>query len=221
MDPAPSLPPAPERGLLRLAHLSDPHLTSLVGVSPLALRDKRVLGWLSWRKRRRFRHRPEMLARLVDAIRSAGVDHRVVTGDLTHLGLASELDEARDWLASLADAADTTLVPGNHDLYVADPDGAMHARWSPWMRGDDDGGFPFLRLRGPVALVGLDSAAPSPAGFASGRLGDARNSRPTMSARSFVASTPASPNPKANSNTSTRSRFWSPSCYPHRRPTSA
>jgi 3',5'-cyclic AMP phosphodiesterase CpdA len=173
MDAA-TLPPAPRSGTLRLAHLSDAHLTSLEGVGPGRLRDKRLLGWLSWRRRRRFRHRSEVLDRLVAAIEAAGVDHLAVTGDLTHIGLPEEIDVARAWLESLGAAEDVTLVPGNHDLYVADAAGTMQRAWAPWMRGDDGGGFPFVRLRGATALIGLDSARPSAPLLATGRLGEAQ-----------------------------------------------
>ena len=43
------------------AQISDPHLSSLEGVRPGDLLNKRALGYLSWRRKRRFEHRPEVL----------------------------------------------------------------------------------------------------------------------------------------------------------------
>ena len=48
--------------------------------------------------------------------------------------------------------------------------------WADYMRGDDAGPaaqpmFPFLRRRGPVALIGLTTAVPAPFFRATGRLG--------------------------------------------------
>ena len=166
-----ALPEAPRGDTLVFAHLTDPHLTSLDGI-PAPLRDKRLFGWLSWRRRRRHRHLPAILARIVADIDAEGVEQRVVTGDLTQIGLPSELETARSWLERLGGGERVTLVPGNHDLYVADRDRAMHEHWAPWMCSDDGSrSFPFLRLRGPVAFIGLDSTAPSPPLLATGRLG--------------------------------------------------
>ncbi|HSG89350.1 MAG TPA: metallophosphoesterase [Pseudomonadales bacterium] len=176
MAPA-ALDSAPASASFEFAHLTDPHLTSLADVrAPLG--DKRLLGWLSWRRKRRFRHLPERLAAIVRDIEAAGVHERVVTGDLTQIGLPQEVDAARAWLEALGGTANVTVVPGNHDLYVADPDDHMLARWAPWMSGDDGvAAFPFLRRRGPVAFIGLDSAAPSAPLLATGRLGDGQLQR--------------------------------------------
>ena len=46
--------------------------------------------------------------------------------------------------------------------------------WGDYMRGDDGGTFPFVRRRGPLALIGLSSAVPTPPFLATGRLGDAQ-----------------------------------------------
>jgi len=166
----------PARGTrLRFAHLSDLHLTTLAGLRALALRDQRLLGYLSWRRRRRYRHLRTTVDALATRILAAQPDHIVVTGDLTHIGHAEEIDEARAWLGRLGAARDVTLVPGNHDLYIARGGAHMLGRWRPWLIGDDatDAApeFPSLRVRGPVAFIGLCSAAPSPPFFATGRLG--------------------------------------------------
>ena len=42
-----------------LAHLSDPHLTSLCQIQTRMLFNKRVLGYLSWRMRRRNEYKGE------------------------------------------------------------------------------------------------------------------------------------------------------------------
>jgi 3',5'-cyclic AMP phosphodiesterase CpdA len=65
---------------LTFAQLSDPHLSTLDGARWRELANKRLLGYLSWRRRRRAEHRGEVLealrrdrARLVRAL--------VITGD--------------------------------------------------------------------------------------------------------------------------------------------
>jgi 3',5'-cyclic AMP phosphodiesterase CpdA len=46
------------------AQLSDPHLSSLKEVRGRDLFSKRGLGYLSWRRKRRFEHRTEVLEAL-------------------------------------------------------------------------------------------------------------------------------------------------------------
>src|SRR4029450_13323153 len=100
-----------------LAHLSDPHLTSLRGVRLRDLGNKRILGYLSWWRRRRRVHRIETLDAVVADMRDSAPDHIAVTGDLTHVGLPDECADALRWLQSLGNSDRVSLVPGNHDRY--------------------------------------------------------------------------------------------------------
>lgn len=161
-----------------LAHLSDPHLTALENVSPVDLCNKRILGYLSWRSHRREEHRPEVLQALVDDLREMRPDHTVITGDMTHVGLPQECREVSAWLASLSDPRRLTVIPGNHDAYVSAPWEKTMGLWKPYMAPDamatamDNALFPVLRRRGPLALIGLSSACPTPPFFATGRVGE-------------------------------------------------
>lgn len=161
-----------------LAHLSDPHLTSLVGVGPIDLANKRILGYLSWQRRRRRIHRTEVLDALVADIRAYAPDHLAITGDLTHVGLPAECVRALDWLHELGPGDRVSLVPGNHDRYVADRYDRTVGLWREYFRGDSGGTeFPFFRRRGLVALIGVDTAVPTAPLLASGRVGDAQCER--------------------------------------------
>ena len=165
-------------------HLSDPHLTSLQHVKAQTLLSKRLLGYLSWRMHRRAEHRREVLSVLVSALLDKAPDHIVITGDLTHLGLPSEFLEVSRWLPELGDPTQVTIVPGNHDAYVKEPWAHTFALWDSYM--DSDAGsasgeqtgnsvvFPSLRVRGPLALIGLSSACPTAPFFATGSLGKAQ-----------------------------------------------
>ena len=92
------------------------------GVRLRELLNKRALGYLSWRRKRRFEHRREVLDALQRDLNLEQVDQLLVTGDLTHIGLPSEFEQARDWLRQLGDASKVALVPGNHDSCVAAPE---------------------------------------------------------------------------------------------------
>ena len=160
------------------AQLSDPHLTSLAGVRPRALRLKQLGGYLSWLRRRRHQHRPEVLQALQLDLQQSPPQQLLVTGDLTHIGLPQEFAEAAAWLRRLGDPARVALVPGNHDACVAAPWGDTFALWQPYMAADGDAAgadlsqYPTLRVRGELAFIGLSSAVPTPYGRASGPLGE-------------------------------------------------
>jgi len=163
-----------------LAHLSDPHLTNLADLRVGDILNKRLLGYLSWRRRRRHEHRPEVLSALVTDLVDMAPNHIAVTGDLTHLGTIREFEQAATWLQQLGDPKSVTLVPGNHDLYVATPWQETFSRWAPYMASDAEHGgnradapsmFPTLRVRGQFALIGVNSVFASPPFLAVGRIG--------------------------------------------------
>jgi 3',5'-cyclic AMP phosphodiesterase CpdA len=166
-------------GCFRFAHLSDPHLSDPSGVRLRQLAGKRLLGYLSWRRRRRHEHRPEMLDALGADLRRLAPDHTVVTGDLTHIALPQEFVQARAWLESLGPPEAVTVVPGNHDSYVRAAWDASLAHWQPFLSADAPGAsaFPLLRVRGPVAFVGVNTAVPSAPLLATGRIGRAQLER--------------------------------------------
>ncbi|MGD9510480.1 MAG: metallophosphoesterase [Geminicoccaceae bacterium] len=160
----------------RLAHLSDLHLGPMPRVSPRALMNQRVLGYLSWRRGRYRVHRREVLDALVEDLHAQEPDHVAVTGDLVNISLPAEFVQAAAWLNQLGTPEDITVIPGNHDAYVEVKWREAWAHWSDYMCGDGGGGreaddFPFLRRRGPVAVIGMSTAVATPPTFATGRLG--------------------------------------------------
>jgi 3',5'-cyclic AMP phosphodiesterase CpdA len=154
-----------------LAHLSDPHLAPLPRPRLLELLGKRATGYVNWRRKRRLVHRSDVLARIVADLKQQAPDHIAVTGDLVNIALAAEFKPARAFLESLGSARDVTLVPGNHDAYVRSGIRYSTLHWTEYMRGDNEIGFPFLRRRGPLALVGLSSGVPTAPFMATGWLG--------------------------------------------------
>jgi 3',5'-cyclic AMP phosphodiesterase CpdA len=156
-----------------LAHLSDPHLGPLPVPRLRELLGKRATGFINWRRKRHRIHRGDVLARIVADLKAHTPDHIAVTGDLVNISLPGEYPPALAWLASLGPPHDVTLVPGNHDVYVREAARFPPLHWSDYMRGDDSAmtAFPFLRRRGPLALIGLSTAVPTAPFMATGRLG--------------------------------------------------
>jgi 3',5'-cyclic AMP phosphodiesterase CpdA len=153
-----------------LAHLSDPHLGPLSTPHLPELLSKRGLGYLNWLRKRRFIHRPEVLAALVEDLKARAADHVAVAGDLINLSLATEFVSARAWLERLGSPNDVTVVPGNHDAYVRAAAGFALDHWRDYMCGDAGEPFPFVRRRGPLALIGLSTSLPTLPLAATGRL---------------------------------------------------
>ncbi len=156
-----------------IAHFTDPHLP-LTGASPRELASKRILGWLSWRLRRRRNHRSDILGRIMDDIAASAPDMLALTGDVVNISTRSEFAAARRWLEELAPPERLMLVPGNHDRYVRDAERAGLTKLSPWMTGRadaDSATFPTVRYVGNVALIGVDSTWPAPWREASGMVG--------------------------------------------------
>jgi 3',5'-cyclic AMP phosphodiesterase CpdA len=179
----PIRPVAAAPALFRLAHLSDPHLAPLPQASPWQLASKRVTGFLSWNTRRKHIHISRALEAVCADIRRGGFDHIVVTGDIANIALPGEFDVGARFLAALGSPHDVSVVPGNHDTYVNLPWAQGLAKWNAYMTGDDaaapDGikAFPYLRRRGPVGIVGLNTGEPEAWFLATGRLGQEQIAR--------------------------------------------
>ena len=169
--------------MFTLAHISDPHLAPLPAPPIGSLIGKRLMGYLSWQMKRRKIHRTEVLDALTRDLKGQDIDHLVITGDLTNISLSAEFSAVARWLSNLGPADEVTVIPGNHDAYVPLDWAKSWEKWKDYMAGerDHDAGprppehfddFPFMRIRGPIALIGTSSARPSPPAFAIGTLGE-------------------------------------------------
>jgi 3',5'-cyclic AMP phosphodiesterase CpdA len=159
-----------------LAHLSDPHLPPLPVLSLREFTGKRALGYLNWTRNRHAIHRRDVLDILVADIHARHPDHIAVTGDLVNLALAAEFAPAHAWLRSVGTPDQVTVVPGNHDAYARATRHHFAETFGDFMRGDagtagDAVSIPFLRRRGPLALIGVSTAVPTAPLLATGRLG--------------------------------------------------
>ena len=158
-----------------LAHLSDPHLGPLPAARLRDLAGKRAFGYLNWTRNRHKFHRRDVLDALVSDLQAQAPDHIAITGDLVNLALEAEFAPSRAWLESVGAPDRVTVIPGNHDAYVRITRHHFAQAWGNYVDSDDspEGGatFPSLRRRGPLALISLSSAVPTPPLMATGRLG--------------------------------------------------
>jgi predicted phosphodiesterase len=164
-------PEEPLSDTLILAHLTDPHLP-LGQPSLLQAMSKRGLSYGNWLRSRQFLHRPEITARIVADLKAANPDFIAMTGDLVNFSLEQEFASGADWLSALGPPEQVGVIPGNHEAMVRGFEARILRHWADYVSGDDGKpGFPWLRRRKGVALIGLSSAVATPPFMATGRLG--------------------------------------------------
>ncbi len=123
-----------------------------------------MVGYVNWQRNRKGMLQDGVLDSIVADIHTTGVDHLAITGDLVNLALDGEVELARKWLETLGPPDRVSVVPGNHDAYVPGAFAKACHAWSPWMLSDGAHGFagretfPYTRVRGSVALIGVTSA---------------------------------------------------------------
>jgi 3',5'-cyclic AMP phosphodiesterase CpdA len=184
----------------RLAHVTDPHFQARDlkdAFKEARLHDfmgKRAVGALNLVVNRRRKFKMELLEALGEDLRRERPDHLALTGDLSNVSLEPEWRAALRWIEGTGRApADVTVIPGNHDAYVPEVvvRGTFQALFGTYQSpdvepldpatatveatgaaaGDGQAMYPFVRLRGPLALVGLNSCVPTGDLGAWGRVG--------------------------------------------------
>lgn len=151
-----------------LGHVTDPHFRGWDGARIGQFAGKRAIGAVNLVLNRRRKHKMELLAALGDDVRAQRVDHLALTGDLSNIALEAEWQASLRWLAAAGFSPQTaTVIPGNHDAYVPEvvESHRFEALFGAFQSADValDGGapYPFVRVRGDVALLGVTSSVPT------------------------------------------------------------
>jgi len=169
--------------MFRLAHVSDPHFQNfrLNGLSELF--GKRALGGLNLLLSRRRKHRMELLTAMQADLKRRNLDHLAITGDFCNIALTSEWEAGLRWIAECGLSPDrVTVIPGNHDAYVPGvvKAGTFDRLFAPYLSADHrvgDATYPFVRVRGEIAFVGISTAVPTGDMGAWGEIGEAQLGR--------------------------------------------
>lgn len=173
--------------MFKLAHISDVHLGPLPELSLRELASKRITGFVNWHRNRSRHLFTGTLDTLLADIERKDPDHLAITGDLVNLASSREITAVTEWLEDAGKPNTISIVPGNHDAYVPGAYEKTTRAWYPYMRGDDAPTnwhdrhhcFPYMRVRGPVALIGCSTAVATPPFAASGYFGQ-RQARATV-----------------------------------------
>jgi 3',5'-cyclic AMP phosphodiesterase CpdA len=173
--------------MFRLAHVTDPHFRAnahtFAGMNPRDFLGKRVVGMANLVLNRRRHHRMELLSALGADLRARPADHLAITGDLGNIALLSEWAAAQRWIEGVGMAAEAvTVIPGNHDAYTADvvDSGSFEKTFAPHQTAELRAGehiYPFVRVRGAVALIGVNSCVATGDLGAWGEIGEAQLAR--------------------------------------------
>jgi 3',5'-cyclic AMP phosphodiesterase CpdA len=184
---------------MRLAHCSDLHLLSHDGARWLELANKRWIGRMNLISNRSRHYHVAAFEAMVADLNEQGVDHVLCTGDVTNLALRQEFEFARSKFDGLAlGPTGVTVIPGNHDAYVAEGVGHFAELFGPfattdpgweWTAEDRDSSdldadlvdgvphWPIVRLRGGLALIGTSTSRQTPWFTAYGRVGTGQLAR--------------------------------------------
>jgi 3',5'-cyclic AMP phosphodiesterase CpdA len=169
--------------MFRLVQVSDLHFQCLRLDSLRQLLGKRMIGAINLLVRRRFKHRMALLQALLEDLRGRSFDHLALTGDLCNIALESEWQAALRWILATGLAPEQiTVIPGNHDAYVPEvvKDGSFERLFAAYQTAElraGEASYPFVRLRGEVALVCVSTAVPTGDLGAWGRVGEAQFGR--------------------------------------------
>lgn len=150
---------------MKIGHISDLHILEVDEVRPWHFLNKRLVGATNLLLKRGKRHSTAVVELALGRLEELGVDHIAITGDLTNLALPSEFRAARRVVGSIRDARSrVSLIPGNHDYYTpdAETDRRFETAFADYLVSDlpayqQRSGYPFCKLRGDVAIVGLNS----------------------------------------------------------------
>jgi 3',5'-cyclic AMP phosphodiesterase CpdA len=169
---------------MRVAHCSDLHLLSLTGARTLDFVNKRWIGGLNLLANRGRHHHPELFQAMVDDFNRSAIDHVVVTGDITNLAFEEEFRFARRFFDAIELGPEhVTVLPGNHDAYVARGAEYFAEHFDAYHRPDPDwvwpdgGRWPVVRVRGRVAIISVSTSLATPWFTAYGRIGQKQLAR--------------------------------------------
>ncbi len=172
--------------MVRLAHLSDIHITS--PRLDWGLKDvfsKRFTSWINYQvlgRKRRFAFAQQVLTRLVEDLHHRHIDHVIFSGDATALGFESEFRLAAQLLRCQEPSLPGLAVPGNHDYLnkYAEKSGLFEKYFAKWQQGIrvDHHTYPFAQRVGPVWLIGVNGSTANRIPWdASGAVGHAQRER--------------------------------------------
>ncbi|MBN2694573.1 metallophosphoesterase [bacterium] len=152
---------------MKIAHISDLHISSDAKYSLLRFINKRAIGAVNLFFNRKKEYPPKMVEKLVEHLMQQNVEHTVITGDLTNLAFPEEFQRAKEILSPLENSV--TIIPGNHDNYTRES--FKKSRFSSY--------FPetvpnVKKIGDEVAVIALSTSVPTGYFFSAGKISKAQ-----------------------------------------------
>ncbi len=164
------------------------------GARWLDLANKRWIGAMNLLSNRSRHYHVDAFDQMIDDMNAQGIDEVLCTGDVTNLALEQEFKFARAKFDRLAGGPDhVTVIPGNHDAYVAQGIAYFASVFDEYHRGDpdwqwtdadrdpddftDDLRWPIVRVRNDLAIIGVSTSRATPWFTAYGRVGPGQLAR--------------------------------------------
>ena len=156
-------------------HVSDLHLSPVPRLPFWRILGKQATGYLSWNRKRKHVHENAVIERALEKIHTLKPDQICITGDVINIGQPEEFANSMEWLPRFGGGDTVSLIPGNHDAYIPQTAHMVEENWAEWMTGDNgEARFPYVKKRGPVAIIGLRSGVPTLPFLATGRVSEAQ-----------------------------------------------
>lgn len=169
---------------MRVAHISDLHILDLTGVTTRQFLNRRIAGGMNLILRRAREFRPEILEILVEDLIQEGVDHVLVSGDVSSLAFEPEFQRVFDLLKLLGNRGRVSVVPGNHDYYTyhAAEVHRFEKTFYPFMFDRDFSDlntdiYPYIKPLDDLVVVGINSATRTVPPLSYGAISDAQFQR--------------------------------------------
>ncbi len=146
--------------------------------------NKRWIGGLNLLLNRGRHHQTPIFEAMVADINKQGVDHILITGDVTNLALDEEFRFAKSLIQTLdLGPEQITVIPGNHDAYVQKGATYFKTHFHEYYESDVAAGqnsaeqWPSIRRRDSVTIFGISTSLQTPWFTAYGVIGEAQLQR--------------------------------------------
>lgn len=152
--------------MIRFAHISDLHLSPLPKPTFRELCSKRFSGYYNWKKRRENAYDRNIINLALEDIKEHNCQHLIISGDLVNIATPAEFLQAKEFLEQIDKKENISIVPGNHDAYVAGALKKFEQTFAPWMKSDyqtsSTSSFPYVHKRKNLAIIGISSSVAQP-----------------------------------------------------------
>lgn len=151
--------------MIRLAHISDVHISSPWQTLPRMFTSKRLMGGMNMLLFRRRELRNATFPLVLQHIQQQSPDLVLLTGDISTTALPHEFAHAQILLDPVIKQDKLVTIPGNHDVYTAraQQQGRYELYFSSF-HGEPNAELPYpfvRRLDDKLTIIGLNSCVPT------------------------------------------------------------